>query len=89
MWSDIDCADWKIVSLCHREIMLERSGMTLKSGLPFEYLVLSSRAIPALFTKRWMPLGSWLSTSLARRLISSFLEISPGRLTHLINICSI
>ena len=41
-------------------------------GLPFEYLVLSSRAIPVLLTRRWMPWDSCLSVSLTRHLMSSW-----------------
>ena len=40
--------------------------------------MLSSLAIPALLTRRWIPFDSLLATSLARRLASSLLLMSPG-----------
>lgn len=75
-WSEMDCAD------CMLSVMLKnlRMRFTLKSGFPLEYLVLSSLAIPALFTRRWIPFCSLDSTSLTSLWISSFLLISPGKL---------
>ncbi len=58
----------------------EMASAELKSGVPaWEKRVLSSLAIPALLTRRWMPWGSFRATSAARRFTSSLLLISPGR----------
>ena len=51
----------------------------LKSGLPLEYLVLSSRAIPALLTKRCTSFDSCFSTSSTKR--SIFLVSNVSRET--------
>ena len=53
-----------------------------KSGDPCEEYPVLSRAMPALLTKRWTPLGSCLATSSASHLISDLLLMSPGSLMY-------
>ena len=43
--------------------------------------MLSSLAMPALLTRRWIPFDSFWDTSSARRFTSSLLLMSPGRAT--------
>ena len=68
---------------CSGSLCMKCSEIALaevQSGVPaLENRVLSSLAMPALSTSRWIPRDSLLASSSARCLISSLLDMSPER----------